>query len=243
MELTDSLALLRGKDIHICDGIVIHQPTINEITDFGEQQFYSTFFSMCAIPSDMKAPLWDSGIDFNAIKDWELFLMMSKGFTKEATSLVFGDIDFSKMEMMKKVDTEELVITDGNLIITEEIYLKFISYVREMIGYVVKREKAANKFTKQILIDEDRKKRAGSSGEYSSTLVPIIISLVNTEEFSYTYEDVFGLTIYQLMKSYYQIQNKKSACALYQGSMSGFVDTSKINKSNFSWLYDEKKLN
>ena len=112
-----------------------------------------------------------------------------------------------------------------------------------MIGYVLKREKAANKFTKMILIEEDRQKRElNASKPFVSSLLPIIVSLVNTEEFSYKYEDAFDVTIYQLMKSYLQIQNKKSAMALYQGSMSGFVDTSKINRKDFSWIYDESKF-
>lgn len=240
----DELKILRGDDICPIDGVVLHQPTVNEIVDFGEARFFSVFYSMCAIPSDMKSALWDNGIDFMKITDWDLFIMLSRNFTAEQTSLIFRDIDFSKLEIMKNTETDRLVLVrDENFIITEEIYLSFIPIVRDMIGYVLKREKAANKFTKQILIDEDRKKRNNPSDKKSSsTLLPIILSLVNTEEFSYTYKDAYDLTIYQLMKSYYQIQNKKSACALYQGSMSGFMDTSKIKKDNFSWLYDENKF-
>lgn len=243
MASIDKAKILRGDDIVINDYITLHQPSWNEIVDFSEARFFNVFYTMCSIPSDMKSVLWDSGLDFMKISDWQLFIMLSRNLTKEDTCVVFGDIDFSLLQPMRVGDTEEIVLAGTNFIIRESDYLEFVPYLREMIGYVLKREKAGNKFTKQIMIDEDRKKREEAKDkEYESTTFPIIVSLVNTEEFSYTYKTVGEITIYQLLKSYFQVQNKKSACALYQGSMSGFVDTSKINKNSFSWIYDEAKF-
>ena len=243
MVLEDQLKVLRGKDIEIDQFITLKQPRLSDIVDFGEQRFFSTFYTLCSIPSDMKSALWDANLDFMKVTDWQLFLMLSRNFGKEDTSLIFGDIDFAAMSMMKVPETGEVVLTNGMQYITEASYSTFIPYVREMVGYVMKREKAGNKFTKMILIEEDRQKRELNANKpYESSLFPIIVSLVNTEEFSYKYEDVFDITLYQLMKSYMQIQNKKSAMALYQGSMSGFVDTSKINRKDFSWVYDESKF-
>lgn len=243
MALEDQLKVLRGKDIEIDQFITLKQPRLSDIVDFGEQRFFSTFYTLCSIPSDMKSALWDANLDFMKVTDWQLFLMLSRNFGKEDTSLIFGDIDFAAMSMMKVPETGEVVLTNGTQYITEASYSTFIPYVREMVGYVMKREKAGNKFTKMILIEEDRQKRELNANKpYESSLFPIIVSLVNTEEFSYKYEDVFDITLYQLMKSYMQIQNKKSAMALYQGSMSGFVDTSKINRKDFSWVYDESKF-
>lgn len=249
MASIDKAKILRGNDIVINEFITIHQPTLDEIVDFGEQRFFSTFYTFCSIPSDMKSVLADANMDFMKVTDWQLFIMLTRTIPLEDTYLVIPNIDFAKLQPMKVVENDSVVLAeikeDGSagMIITEEMYLEFIPYVREQIGYVLKREKAGNKFTKQILIDEDRKKREESKGkEYESTTFPLILSLVNTEEFSYTFKTVYEITLFQLLKSFFQIQNKKSACALYQGSMSGFVDTSKINKSSFSWIYDETKF-
>ena len=38
-----------------------------------------------------------------------------------------------------------------------------------------------------------------------------------------------------------QVQTKKQSCALLQGSMSGFMDTSKIDKKLLNWMYEEPK--
>ena len=240
----DKMLILQGEDIVINDFITLHQPNVGQITSFGEQKFFSIFHSLCGIPSDMKSILDDNGIDYMKITDWELFLSLCRMYKKEDTSLIFGDLDFSKGEMFVDKETGKTVLVLEQGVVTEDMYLQFIPFVREMVGYTVKREKAANKFTKKILIDEDRQKREQAKNKkYESFLYSIVLSLVNTEEFKYNYQTVFDCTIYQLTKSYLQIQNKKSACALYQGSMSGFVDTSKINKSNFSWVYSEDKFN
>jgi len=159
MGSVDKLKLLRGDDIRIDDTITIHQPSLDEITEFGELNFFNTFYSLCSIPSDMKSVLWDAGIDFMQLTDWSLFIMLTRNIGKDQTSIVFGDVDFSEMEIMKIHDTDKVVLVKDDLIITEELYENFIPYVREMIGYVMKREKAGNNFTKMILIDEDRRKR------------------------------------------------------------------------------------
>lgn len=238
----DKAKILKGSDIHINDFITLHQPKVGEVIDFGEQQFFSTFYTFCSIPSDMKSVLWDIGQDWNKMKDWELFINLTRNMTRDDTCLIFGDLDFSKMQLMQNNETGEIVLVDGQCIITEEIYLYFIDSVREMVGSVAKREKAKNTATKMALIEEDRINRSHpKKGRDDSFLCSAIISLVNTEEFSYTYESVMNITIYQLMKSFNQIQNKKAACALYQGSMSGFVDTSKIDKKAFQWIFTNDK--
>ena len=239
----DEARVLRGADIAIDDIITVRQPTLNEIVNVGERKFFSEMYSFCAIPSDMKSVLDDAGIDFMETSDWSLFLMLSRNMSYEITSLVIPNIDFAKLDFMQVNGTDEVVLSDGNsTVITEAMYSKFIPYVRALVGYTLKREKAANKFTKQVLIDEDRNKRKeGANKPYESTLNPMIISLVNTEEFTYDYSTVYDLTFFQLFRSFIQIQKKKSACALYQGSMSGFVDTSKIKKSSFSWIYEKEQ--
>lgn len=228
-----------GKDIVFNDFLVLKQPTLEEIIEYDEARFFHVFYPLCSIPSDYKSVLWDAGIDFMKISDWELFLNMCANVKHEDIEIILGDLDFSKMDIVKNTETGEVWLESDKGILNEELYNEFIPYLREIVGYVLKREKAANKFTKMVLIDEDRKKRQkNQNSEYESTLHSIIISLVNTEEFPYTYDSVKNITLYQLMKSYVQIQKKKAACALYEGSMSGFVDTSKLGSENFQWVYE-----
>ena len=49
----DELKLYFGYDYNIGD-ITIHQPTIGEIIDYGEQEYYSMVHCLTSIPSDAK---------------------------------------------------------------------------------------------------------------------------------------------------------------------------------------------
>lgn len=239
--MLDKAKILSGKDIVINEQITLRQPTVEEVINFGEQRFLNVFYSFCSIPSDMKSVLWDLNIDFMKISDWELFISLTRGFSQEDTSLIFGEIDFSQMLPIQMDESTVVLSSPDGIVITEEIYLSFIDYVREIVGYVLKREKAVNKATKLAMIEDDRINRTHKkSGTDDSFVCTTIISLVNTEEFPYNYQSVLTITFYQLLKSFYQIQKKKSACALYQGSMSGFMDSSKIDKKAFNWIYTER---
>lgn len=256
----DRLQFLRGKPIKISDLVTLYQPTIGQIAEVGEQKFLNTFWIMCSCAWDMPATFADMGIDFMSVSDWQFFIQAVRNFPVEDTRLILGDIDFSKllpMEYRKNEDDTEPQIVLVNpepitingieyqpaqYIFTEELYHQMIPYIREMIGFTHKGRKAMNKTTAMILIMDDRKQRSRHKNDpYESMFHNGIISLVNTEEFPYTYETVFNLTMYQFTKSLIQIQGKKQACAMLQGSMSGFVDTSKIPSSSFQWMYSDEK--
>jgi len=255
----DRLKILRGRPIVISDLLTIYQPTLGQIEEVGEQRFFNAVWLMCSCAWDMPAAFADIGVDFMSVPDWQYFLQTVHTMTPEDTGLIFGDLDFSKlvpMNFQRESDSESqivLVNTDPMLIqgkfydsaeymFTEQLYHSMIPWVREMIGFVHKGRKAKNRATAKILIMDDRKQRSRHKDDvYESYFHNGIITLVNTEEFSYTYETAFDLTIYQFTKSMIQIQGKKQACALFQGSMSGFVDTSKIPSANFQWMYSDEK--
>ena len=242
----DRLVVLCGDPVEVCDGIILHQPTLRQIKDYGESRFFSTFMTFCSSPWDMPSMLDDMGINFMEISEWELFRSIAIGLAKEQTELVFGELDFSKFKQMMRTENEKSDIVlynqETGQIIDEAMYQAFIPFVRETIGFEHSGKKAGNEYTRRALIEDDRKtRRRNAKKPYESILFNGIISLVNTEECKYDYKSIFDLTLYQFTKSFTQVQGKKSACALLQGSMSGFCDTSKIPKMDFQWTYSDKK--
>lgn len=248
MEL-NKLNLLAGDSIQITDWLSLRQPTIEEIRKYGEDEFYSTAWTLCSSPWDMPSMLDDVGIDFMQISEWDFFRILLTIVDPSKLQILMGDVNFQEFQPMKEYtsDGNEKVVLyrpSDQVVFDEDMYNTFIAYLRELIGFSHKGKKAANKATAKIMIIDDRKERqraAKKPKDNTSMIFDIILSLVNTEEFSYTYETVFGLTLYQLMKSFIQIQGKKSACALMQGSMSGFVDTKGIPSSDMTWTYSDDK--
>lgn len=245
---TDKLKIYFGDDLRINKFITVHNPVINDIIETGEQEYFSMVNNFCAIPSDMKSVLWDAGIDWTEISDYELFCHLVTSFPLESTKILFGDLDFTKFELGRKIEIDEPVLyqevelKDGTkdlIIIDQHIYLLIVEFLRSIHRIKPKVEKAATKTVKQILINEDRAKRnLNKDKPFESILFPLVSSLVNTAEFKYGVDEVRNMSLYAFMDSVTRIQLVKSSDALLKGCYGGMIDTSKINKKDLNWMRD-----
>ena len=157
----DDLKLYIGDDFVINDNIKIYQPKIKAIAEFGEKDFFSVVHTITAIPSDMKSQLWDMGLDWMEVEDFELFMMLAQTLTPERTGILFGDLDFSKLRPFRNNQNGDIVLADKEtgIIVDQMVYLRIVGYLRKAFNITPKVEKAKNKMTKKILIEEDRLKR------------------------------------------------------------------------------------
>lgn len=70
----DDLKIYRGKDVRITDKIIVTQPTIEEIVEFGEKRYFQSIHCLTGVGADFKWQLWDFyGTDYTQIDDYELF--------------------------------------------------------------------------------------------------------------------------------------------------------------------------
>lgn len=73
----DELKIYRGSDIPITDKIIVMQPTIDQIIEFGEKRYFQTVHCLTGVGADFKWQLWDYfNIDYTTIDDYELFKKM-----------------------------------------------------------------------------------------------------------------------------------------------------------------------
>ena len=68
MTYLDEVGLFRGEDYAVNQYITLHQPTLKEIFDFGEQEYWNFISVVCATPSDFKHQLFDGGLYFNEVE-------------------------------------------------------------------------------------------------------------------------------------------------------------------------------
>lgn len=191
-----SLMLYFGDDYVVNDHIKIHQPTIGEVADYGEAKYFSMVHSLCAIPSDMKAILWDMGLDWCEVEDFDLFMMLSQTLTPDKTGILFGDLDFSKMRPFKNKQNDEIVLADKEtgIIIDKLIYTRIVTYLRKLHNITPKVEKTKSKTVKKWLIEEDRKKMETSKNKpFRSYLLPLISAVKVKQGYTKTYIRNMGL--------------------------------------------------
>lgn len=232
----DELSLYFGEPYVINDYITITIPKIGEVVKYGERQYYSMVQTITAIPSEMKASLWDAGIDWTQITDFQLFMMLAPTLPKDKTYILFGDLDFQAMKPFENKLNETIVLRnpDTGAVIDELAYGKISSYLCSAHNLTKKVEKAANEFTKKFMIDEDRQKlQYNAKQPYKSFLRPLI-SAVKCRQ-GYTLDYVKNMGLFEFFDDLNRLQILVNSDALLQGSYSGMVDTSKIPKKNFDW--------
>ena len=75
LQEVDKLKLYFGSEYIINDYLTVKQPTVGEVVEYGEKEYYSMVHTLCSIPSDMKSQLWDMNIDWTEISDFEYFIV------------------------------------------------------------------------------------------------------------------------------------------------------------------------
>lgn len=234
--IADELSLYFGEPYVVNKYITITIPTIGELVRYGERQYYSMLQTITAIPSEMKSQLWDMGLDWTQITDFQLFMMLAPTLSKEKTCILFGEFDFQAMHPYENRQNDTVVLRnpDTGAVIDELAYGKISSYLCSAHNLTKKVEKAANEFTKKFMIDEDRQRlKYQQRQEYKSFLRPLV-SAVKCR-MGYTLDYVKNMGLFEFMDDVSRLSIIVQSDALLQGSYSGMVDTSKIPKKNFDW--------
>lgn len=239
----DELKIYRGEDFKISEHICLHQPSLGEICDYGEQEYYSMIYQLTATPQSMKVQLWDSGIDYTKITPYELFFtVICYLYPQEKTSILFGDLDFTKFETKKDEINNSISlcqIVDGKSVIIDEFtYNIIVDYIREAHTIHKDEKIPANETTKMILIEDEREEiKRNKNKEYHSHLKNLISSMINSEGFKYNHSQVWDMKINAFMDSVSRIPKIKKAFLLLQSGYSGFgIDLKKIPNKELNWL-------
>lgn len=220
--------------------IKIHQPELGEISDWGEQKYFSLIYNFTATPTDLKYQLSLSNIDWNEISDYEAFLMRYRTFTKDLTKIVFGDLDLSEFNIFNRKDNGEIVLYNAskNITIDRSIYEIIVGYLRKSHNISKNVERAMTETTRIVLLEEAKEQfEMNQDKEYKSMLLPLISRLTNMEGFKYGWGDVWNMKINAFMDAVSSILHIKNVDLLLSSGYSGFgVDLKKISGDNLNYF-------
>lgn len=231
----DELLLYFGDDYVINDNIRIHQPLVGEIVNC-ERDYFSVIHTLTAIPSDLKSQLWDIGLDWCQVDDFELFRMLAPTLTQDKTAILFGKLDFSNMRQYQNKNGD-IVLADkeAGIIIDQLIYTRMMNYLRKLHNITPKVEKTRSKTVKKWLIDEDRKKiELAKTKPFKSYLLPLISSVKVKQ--GYTKDYVRNMGMYELFDDIARLQIIHNADHLLSAAYAGTIDMKKIDKKELNWM-------
>lgn len=240
----DKLALYRGQDVYINKYLIMRQPTIGEICDYGEEQYFNMISCLTQIPSDVKYPLFKIGLDYETVSDFQLFCMQAPNLKPDETKIIFGDLDFTKFFVMPHpTEPEQMVLaqyvdeTDEVIFIDEVIYMIIMDFLRSMHGIVPKVEKAFNELTKQVLIEESRLKFENKNTKpfeshifnYAATLV--VHGICN-------FETIWDIKYYAFNDILRRFAEMKQIEFRYSAMASGCLDRHSLKDKDLNWFKD-----
>lgn len=163
----DDLKIYRGNDIRITDKIIVIQPTIDQIIEFGEKQYFSTVHCLTGVGADFKWQLWDYyGIDYTKIDDYELFkkliwrsLSSKKHIYKEL--MENQDKHEEELKKFKEEDLAEMLVNPLSLILKDIDLADFEEYEsdksHETILYDKEHDITIDRFIYAQIVDAVRK--------------------------------------------------------------------------------------
>ena len=163
----DDLKIYRGSDIPITDKIIVTQPTLDQIIEFGEKRYFQAVHQLTGVGADFKWQLWDYfNIDYTTIDDYELFKKMiwhtlssKKHIYKELT----GNQEKYSEELKKisKDDLAEMLVNPLSLILKDIDLADFEEYESdkspETILYDKEHDITIDRFVYMRIVDAVRK--------------------------------------------------------------------------------------
>ena len=246
----DSLKLYFMRPLKINEFLTVYQPTIGQLIDFGADRYYQVLNALTVTPEKMISILWDMGIDWEEITDFELFIMMTRDLTAEDTSIFLKDVDLSKMVVcennlngkmvLASVDENGQLLEDG-LIIDELIHAQIAEFLRKMHNIKVQKKHAANKRTKKLMIQMDRSERAVSEREshdqnWSDSFLNMVSFALNCPGFKYKREELEKCGIVEFYDSIQRLNIIFQTDALLKGVCGGMVSSKDIPKENLNYM-------
>lgn len=132
----DELQVYDGDDIYITKDIIVTQPSLKQIKCFGEQKYFSAIHTLTSVGADLKWQLWDLGIDYTQIEDYDLFIKLISQLVSSKKHLYFELTNHPEKYQEELVsysedELEDLKINPLELVLKDIDLADFIPYFIE----------------------------------------------------------------------------------------------------------------
>lgn len=242
----DKGKLYKDGSMNIGENITLTIPTIGQIFDITEQKYFSVVTTLCSNAFDYKWQLYEQGLDFTKIDDFDMFItFISPTLSSDDTKILFGEkLDFSKMKLVSHKDTgEKRLIQDlnGDIIVFDRYnYYLMTETLRDIHNLKRNFVKYKNEITKIAEIEDSKMYYERHKNEpYKPYLFNLVSAMVNNSGFPRDDKTVWDMNIFAFMDSVKRIQKTMSANLLLQSGYSGFgISLKEVDKKELDWLGD-----
>jgi len=245
--MLDQLKLLRGDNLYINQYITVKNPTLNEIIEYGEENYFNSIELFCLKPYDLMVQLYDSGIDYRDIDNYEVFLMLFQSalFSNDENNIhikglkwFIGDYNFS---IYKNNQSNMNVLYDEkkNIIIDKLIYMRISHFIKQINNIPEKNEyNLANMSAIRLMVEDKRREYNRLKNKpkvFASLLENIISALIWDSNCSLKINDVWDLHISQIYNGLNRISCNKNYDQIMNAIYTGNIDQKTIDVNTIHW--------
>lgn len=135
----DELRIYRGKNIPINNKIQIKIPRLGQIEEFGERQYFAAVYNLTSVGADLKWQLWDMGIDYTKIEDYDLFIKLTSQLCSSRKQIYRAIMENpEKFEgQLGNIDLNDLLVNPLELVLDGLDLADFSPFIVESTGQVV----------------------------------------------------------------------------------------------------------
>jgi len=235
------LSLQDGDDIILSNGLVLRQPTVNDVKILGEDIYLWWVFTWVNKPSDIMHGLWKAGVDYEQLTRDDLFSATIKN--SEQSFVEIAKIFFKDTNFFVQYDSEyEMYLLHYNTMYDLTVRRLEPHECDEIALVFEKIHRYKHQPIRKFSTQGDKKKILDYEIEeaefyYKKTDFSLISSTKQSVVVlnSRSWEYVSNLTVYQLLSESYGSIKFEQTKLLKQGIYSGNVDYKKINKDELEW--------
>lgn len=139
----DELAIYRGKDIQITPKIIVTQPTLSQIEEFGEKRYFNAVHTLTAVGADLKWQLWDTAqIDYTKIEDYDLFIQyiwMAVSSRKRMYDEIMSNVEEHEDEIasLPQKALDDMLVNPLQLVLKDIDFADFMPYKHESTDEII----------------------------------------------------------------------------------------------------------
>lgn len=215
----------------------MRQPTIGEIEEYGEKEYFGIIKMLTSTPADRKVDIWDSlHIYWDQMDEFELFISVFLSLCSQNMSILMPSVDFSSFRTVVNPNTKEfMLINQDKVKIDRAIFTLLTNYLRDVHQMKKNRETGYDDFTKDCMIEDDRyDMQVAVKKPFQSIILPFASYLSLKIGFHGIWDVPIGAFFYDMMRDQ-KIRNYEN---LTRGIYSGCVDIKKINKNDLDLMGD-----
>jgi hypothetical protein len=244
------ISLLSKRKFVVTNDITVHIPTIREIRGNDDEpskqaDYWSVVNMFAATSCDIMIELDEQGIDFTKWSDFNTFLMMFNGVSKdtlhEMSPLLFDNVDLSTFVIKENANKTHLLLADTNseTTIDELVYMRLSTIFCTINNMKKNHRKMGNEVMRKYAIERAKAHRQNAKRakqEAESYFDKQIVAMVNNRDFKYDFETVNNLTIYDFNVSLKQLTKNKAVDNLYRGIYAGTIKYTAEYNNKLNWL-------